>query len=488
MWSIEGEAARAVSGGLLPFAFHTEVEVAPWWEVDLEGLFPLEAIVIHNRQEPRYQYRARSIVVEVSQDRDTWTLIHKGQVYFGAAGYGEPLRLPINGKVIARYVRLSLAEREYLHLSRVEVFSQGEGRPSVFDNYVLENKLEYLEIEGDDQLTSYTLRISDNIKQKDKIVGLSMTGSARFGNALQQYMNIILVAKRTGLKYVHLATRSPFHLDHTVTVDGLTLIPSDAPLPDDGVFLYGDFFLADAFRPVLSPTLAYDKPEDEAAHTEAARTYIRPYLLDAAHFASPEHRDDELTIHIRCGDVFGTPEEVVQCGTYRQPPLSFYQLVVNRMRHAKQIERVLIVHEDFGNPCVEALRDWLIAENVPVRLQSGSLTEDIAVLLDAPHLVFGFGTFGYAICRLSKHIKTLHYFEPELGGRYAFIPGIDQVFSVRDQQGDYLEAAPWAMPINGEYWRNTPEQRQMMLTYPVEHLAIQEVGQNSVQQMAESKT
>jgi hypothetical protein len=144
------------------------------------------------------------------------------------------------------------------------------------------------------------------------------------------------------------------------------------------------------------------------------------------------------------------------------------------MSHEGTILKVLIVYEDDGNPCIALLHRWLLEQGVPVRLQSASLAEDVAALIDAPHLVFGHGTFGYAICRLSTHIKTLHYFEPELGGRYAFIPGIDHVFAVRDDRGDYIKAGVWD---NASYeWRNTPEQRAMMADYPEASLVIEEVG------------
>ena len=278
--------------------------------------------------------------------------------------------------------------------------------------------------------------------------------SGRFGNLLLQYTNAFEIARRTGLKYVQLGHSELMNVANPTATDDLIILPPDAPLPPDGIFLCGVFFNSDVFLPLLGRFMQFT-PADEAMHSFIAQAYIRPYLLTGLPLADKRH-DDEVTVHIRSGDIFA-PDSYIE-SMYRQPPLSFYTLVITRMHEQGLIRRAQLVFEDKGNPCIEALEEWLIARGIPYKTQSGTLLDDMSALIDAPHLVFGYGTFGYGVCRLSKQVQSVHYFVPELGGRYGFIPQIRQVYSVSDREG-----------------KNTAEQRAMMLTYPADALQVDDV-------------
>jgi hypothetical protein len=273
------------------------------------------------------------------------------------------------------------------------------------------------------------------------------------------------------LKIIQLGYHELFDIRNPCLEDGITYLPMADDLPSSGAFLSGIFFDSTDFEPVLSPFLVFE-PQDEIDHSEVAQNILRKHLLTNVPFHLSDHLDDELVIHIRSGDIFVGDEPV--SSWYRQPPLSFYQHVINKMRADGRIKRVRLVYEDEGNPCIEALRDWLRTEDIPFRIQSGSLAEDLAVLIDAPHLVFGHGTFGYAVCRLSKHIQTLHFFSPELGGRYEYMPQIAEVYRVDDVAGNYIKGGVWGGPDQGE-WHNTPEQRALMISYPISKLAETQV-------------
>jgi hypothetical protein len=118
-WSWPAESSRAVDGlEHKRFAFHTEREARPWWLVDLGDSYPIMSIRIQNRKD-KEQNRARSLCVQVSSDLVEWTDIHRGTVYWGST-----IEFPLEGKVVARFVRLSLTEVECLHLAQVEVFAE----------------------------------------------------------------------------------------------------------------------------------------------------------------------------------------------------------------------------------------------------------------------------------------------------------------------------------------------------------------------------
>jgi hypothetical protein len=470
-WSTPGESAKAVSGSFPEdFAFHTDYEENPWWQVDLTRSFPLQSIVLHNRI-GALQERAKNVRVEVSSDQQTWQLIHAGFVIFGGGPKSSPFEMMLGGQISARYVRISLPETEHLHLSQVQVFTRPDG--AAIDDFRNANGLVNLRLKTEDPSKEYRVAYEPNTIHKDRIVGLKISYSSRFGNLFQQYTHAILLAKRTGLKFIQLGSHSLFNVTEAVTIDGITFIPQNAPMPLEGAFLSGIFFDSNDFQPVLSPFLTFTE-QDEIEHAEIARTFFRNHLLTGLNFGPKDQPESELTIHIRSGDIFDDSLGPVNTW-YRQPPLSFYTLVVDRLLKQGAIDRVKVVYEDRGNPCVDLLEQWLADKGVPTRMQSISLAEDLSALIDAPHLAFGHGTFGYAACRLSLGIKTLHYFEPELGGRYAYIPGIDHVYSVYDARGDYMKAGVWGQTEEFADWRNTPEQRAMMGTFPETALALKEV-------------
>ncbi len=313
----------------------------------------------------------------------------------------------------------------------------------------------------------YELLRIGNGGDASKLVGLKIF-AGRFGNMMQQYTNAVLLAERTGLKYIQLGRCDIIDPKKPVSAGGITFLPVDAPLPE-GTFLVGNFLDTLSFLPVLSPFFKF-LADDEKDHSRVAREIIRPNILTGIKLLK-EHCEDEVTIHLRSGDVFQTGEDV---SWFRQPPLSFYKLVLERLSQSGRIKRACLVFEDRGNPCVDALEAFLMERKIPVRIQSSTLAEDLATLIDAPHLVFGLGTFGYSVCRLSKHIKTLHYFSPEFGGRYKLIPGIDEVVEVFDREGSYFKAIELGKTFGEGPWRNTPEQRRIMLDYPIRNLGVRD--------------
>jgi hypothetical protein len=110
-------AANGVDGNLGSM-FHTQGEKNPWWQVDLQSSYALKTIVLHNRW-PSYADRARTIQVLLSQDGNAWTTIYR----HNGTNFND-LTVDAGGRQ-ARYVRVQLAETNYLHLMEVEVFGSG---------------------------------------------------------------------------------------------------------------------------------------------------------------------------------------------------------------------------------------------------------------------------------------------------------------------------------------------------------------------------
>lgn len=112
-----GGVDGGITGG---FGFHTDLQDAPWWQVDLEAPRPLTEIRIYNRMDSGRE-RSRTLQVLLSEDGASWRLVHDQDGYTFGGADGRPLRVKVEGDV-AQYVRLQLTERTYLHLDKVQVF------------------------------------------------------------------------------------------------------------------------------------------------------------------------------------------------------------------------------------------------------------------------------------------------------------------------------------------------------------------------------
>ena len=121
----EADSAGAVNGRLDQlYAFHTDEEDHPWWEVDLCEARAFEAIVIHNRLDhPSISKRAFPLSILVSTDHVEWT---SACTISGEGSPADQVARPLiwqpSSPATARYIRLQVARRSILHLVQVEVF------------------------------------------------------------------------------------------------------------------------------------------------------------------------------------------------------------------------------------------------------------------------------------------------------------------------------------------------------------------------------
>ncbi|MFO7973657.1 MAG: discoidin domain-containing protein [Candidatus Hydrogenedentota bacterium] len=118
----ESDAAGACDGikdG--EWGFHTDLEDAPWWQVDLEAEHAIARVVIWNRC-GGVAGRAAHLKLLGSSDGASWQewYAHDGTVFQGFTD-NAPLTVELDGKP-ARIIRIELPDRNYLHFDEVEVF------------------------------------------------------------------------------------------------------------------------------------------------------------------------------------------------------------------------------------------------------------------------------------------------------------------------------------------------------------------------------
>jgi hypothetical protein len=123
------EAARALLGTLQnPYAFSTEYQDNPWWEVDLGAVRSLSFIVVHNACKGDWMAcRATPMTAAISFDGTLWLPLFTtpNSYIFGRGGKCLTWTMPESAR--ARYLRLTVERRSILHLRQVQVL--GPARP-----------------------------------------------------------------------------------------------------------------------------------------------------------------------------------------------------------------------------------------------------------------------------------------------------------------------------------------------------------------------
>ncbi len=393
--------------------------------------------------------------VSLSADREQWEVVHAGPYLFGDHAAAGPLTIRLLDTRGGRFVKLELPEGGQLSFNQVEVMVERRharcGASPKRYGFGFEHMTS---LRMKPHAKPYSLR---NVPAhfNGEIEALYLNAAhGRFGNNVRQIGMAVCLARRLGIRRLYLCKLPLLEIAQAVTFDGVTVLP-DAELERDSPrsVLCGTFYYREVFG------RAFDGMEYRHI-AEVSRAVVRPIFqrLAVQPILVPDSTD--LAIHLRAGDIFALrkPHPL-----YIQPPLAFYQMCIAFARTELGIKRVILVYQDEGNPCIGALKIWLDEVGFPYVTQSSTLEEDLAVLMAAEHCVFGRGSFGPAVAVLSRNMRTL--FHPWLDTRFRELRDVFglRVIGVEDVARTYMKPGDW---------RNTPEQRQMMLSYPIENLRL----------------
>ena len=109
----------------------------------------------------------------------------------------------------------------------------------------------------------------------------------------------------------------------------------------------------------------------------------------------------DLCIHIRSGDIFKYKSN--QNINYAQPPLCFYQNVINNF----SFEKIYIIAQDKENPLI----DILIKKYPDIIFTKNRLEIDISILLNAYNIVGSISSFFTTLIILNENLETVWEFE-----------------------------------------------------------------------------
>ena len=194
-------------------------------------------------------------------------------------------------------------------------------------------------------------------------------------------------------------------------------------------------------------------------HKRLVETYVKPFIQPEVLAGDPRVEPDDLVMHFRSGDIMVPPSPHPD---YGQPPAAFYM----KAFHGTSASRVWLVYEDDANPVIGSVAEQLEREGVTVLRQSASFAEDLGVLLAARVLVASHGTLCPALAEVSGHLTRYFSFHefPDHPLSTLSATGVE-VTCVIDEQRTYVSA------LMDRNWAATPEQLDLMLSYPRESLA-----------------
>ena len=268
----------------------------------------------------------------------------------------------------------------------------------------------------------------------------------RFGNAIREIVSAIAVARKHNLGHLALQGFSLFSSTGELANPGLTRTK-------DGLKIWIErksrgSVRQRAPRALIRWSRRFIPLVNDSSAWEETKSVL-PSTLQV-HVSGP----DTVVMHLRGGDVFGGRNPPA----YGQPPLSFYLWVLAK----RQWRNVVIVHQDDTNPVLAPLIEACHQQGLNVKTFSGSLVEDLTLLLGAHTIVAGRGTFIPAVVGLSDTIRAVYYFED----KFVLFPEKPEIGITRviDAHGLYRRE------LLSNNWANSPDQLALMVEYSLSHL------------------
>ena len=334
-------------------------------------------------------------------------------------------------------------ERAHSRLCQIKADLQ---REQLSPNRINPEKTQYQLELSQSNLSLFPERIESSPKAI-KIDAIEIIKTCRFGNSIQQLINVFYFCLKNNISKIYTRQYFPY-INSEVKIsqnEEIEILLQKKPGIKE-VVLSGRFFDLNQ----LNCTYSSDE------YVNIFDKYILPKIkLPVSPIAV---NDTDLVIYFRSGDIFAKSSPHPG---YGQPPLSFYQKVIDQ----EKPDRCILVFEDRGNVCIEQVEIFLTNKAIPFICQSSDVYSDIACLKNSVNLIVARGTFGDAITLLTNRIKKVYFFEDRYEFELALLRGA-KVFRGCDKTGKFKSKVL-------TNWQNTEEQKKLMLNYDASNLEIQ---------------
>lgn len=156
--------------------------------------------------------------------------------------------------------------------------------------------------------------------------------------------------------------------------------------------------------------------------------------------------DNDIIIHVRSGDIFNNKPHP----SYIMPPLSYYTNILDN----NNFNKIFLIAEDTKNPVIKKLVE--LYPNIIFKINN--LYNDIELILSSKNIIESFGSFTKTLLLLSDNVKNIY--KPSY--QYSFLYNSEKyknnIIKIYN-----IELSDYRNKINN--WKNTLEQREIMLTY-----------------------
>jgi hypothetical protein len=177
-------------------------------------------------------------------------------------------------------------------------------------------------------------------------------------------------------------------------------------------------------------------------------------------------KNNDILIHMRGGDIFDNPNPH---GLYIMPPLSYYVDIIKSIKFDDIIDMpvIYLISEDRLNPCVNEL----LKLYPQIIYKTQSLDDDISLILSAHNIISSFGTFISSLIYISSNIKNLYEvsYYTDLSNDYKVFTNINFYKTELTEYHNLMRP-----------WRNTQEQKKIMLDYKCKNSFIKNTNINII--------
>jgi hypothetical protein len=165
-------------------------------------------------------------------------------------------------------------------------------------------------------------------------------------------------------------------------------------------------------------------------------------------------KPNSLYIYIRSGDIFIKSYNKL----YSQPPLCFYQIIINNNIINKIFNNIYIISKDKTNPVISCLLNQY--KNIIYR--HNDIKTDIGQLIKAYNIVGAVSTFINIIIRLNDNL--INYWEYNIGSLKAKINMFHhQFYQLPKKINMYIMEPTDKYLREMKYWTNSKYQKELMI-------------------------
>lgn len=300
--------------------------------------------------------------------------------------------------------------------------------------------------------------------QKQLVVLYIHERYGRFGNNVLQLLHALLVARNLSINRIY----CNFYIDDSRT---------NSIILDDMLIEFGHKQAPAA--PCLNATMFYLQGFEkfiasfklESVKHDAERLFRALFQnTDVSKVGNKKI----VAFHFRAGDIFSTNKNPI----YTQPPLSYYEKVLDHISETMDNFQIYLVYEDELNPCIQKFRDTLKDRNIPYRNQSSNFNDDAVLIASAECIVASYSSFCDVLALMNSNLERWYSFrsigayegiELSIARDFSRILQNDgaELFLVEDLNNDYIPLGKWTY---------SELQREQLLTYPIKNLALKVVN------------